>query len=202
MNALIVYAHPNPHSFNAAMRDMALRALSQAGHSVLLSDLYAQRFNPVLSQEELQGQLEAVKPEMEKLRRADLLLLQFPLWWYGMPAILKGWVDRVLAYGFAYDEAHSFESGLLRGKKALLSVTVGAREAYYQEAPERNLMRVLEPIHYGVLAYCGMEVLPPFIVYGPLEMTEAERKAALEAYRSYLQGLDELQPLRFAKLPP
>ncbi len=198
MNVLIVYAHPNPHSFNAAMRDTAIRTLSQAGHSILLSDLYAMRFNPVLSAEELRGDQSSVQPEIEKVRRADLLLFQFPNWWYGMPAIMKGWVDRVFAYGFAYDETHSFETGLLSGKKVMLSLTVGARKDYYQQAPQRDLMRVLEPIHYGYFAYCGLEVLPPFIAYAPGEMHEAGRKATLEAFRAHLQKITEMQPLRFS----
>ncbi|MCS7057532.1 MAG: NAD(P)H-dependent oxidoreductase [Meiothermus sp.] len=198
MNVLLVHAHPNPRSFNAALRDTAIRTLGQAGHSLLLSDLYAMRFNPVLSLEELMGEPQEVEGEMEKVRRVDLLLFLFPMWWYGMPAIMKGWIDRVFAYGFAHDEEHSFENGLLKGKKALLCLTTGTRAAYYQEAPERNLMRVLEPIHYGIFAYCGMEVLPPFIAYGPAEMSEAERRATLEAFRVYLQGLPELKPLRFS----
>jgi len=56
----------------------------------------------------------------------------------------------------------------------------------------------LEPIHYGVFAYCGLEVLPPFIAYGPGEMSEAERKATLEAFREHLKKLPELTPLRFS----
>lgn len=198
MNVLIVYAHPNPSSFNATLRDLAVRTLSQAGHSILLSDLYTMRFNPVLSAQELQGDLTDIQPEIEKVRRADLLLFQFPDWWYGMPAIMKGWIDRVFAYGFAYDNQHSFENGLLRGKKAMLSLTVGAREDYFRQAPQRDLIRVLEPIHYGIFAYCGLEVLPPFIAYGPGEMSEAERKATLEAFRKHLKRLPELEPLRFS----
>ncbi|RIH81167.1 Glutathione-regulated potassium-efflux system ancillary protein KefF [Meiothermus luteus] len=142
--------------------------------------------------------MQGVEGEIEKVRRADLLLFLFPIWWYGMPAIMKGWIDRVFAYGFAYDEAHSFEHGLFRGKQALLCLTTGTRAAYYQEAPERDLLRVLEPIHYGVFAYCGMEVLPPFIAYGPAEMSEAERRETLGAFRGYLQRLAELKPLRFS----
>lgn len=198
MNVLIIHAHPNPNSFNAALRDVAVRTLSRSGHSILLSDLYTMRFNPVLSARELQGDLSEIQPEIDKVRRADLLLFQFPDWWYGMPAIMKGWIDRVFAFGFAYDDEHSFENGLLRGKKAMLSLTVGAREDYFQQAPQRDLMRVLEPIHYGILAYCGLEVLPPFIAYGPGEMSEAERKATLEAFREHLQKLPELKPLRFS----
>ena len=198
MNVLIIHAHPNPNSFNAALRDVAARTLSRSGHSILLSDLYIMRFNPVLSARELQGDLSEIQPEIDKVRRADLLLFQFPDWWYGMPAIMKGWIDRVFAFGFAYDDEHSFENGLLRGKKAMLSLTVGAREDYFQQAPQRDLMRVLEPIHYGILAYCGLEVLPPFIAYGPGEMSEAERKATLEAFREHLQKLPELKPLHFS----
>ncbi|WP_299432446.1 NAD(P)H-dependent oxidoreductase [uncultured Meiothermus sp.] len=198
MNVLIIYAHPNPSSFNAAMLEVAKSTLSRAGHSILLSDLYAMQFNPVLSGKELQGDLSEIQPEIDKVRQADLLLFQFPDWWYGMPAIMKGWVDRVFALGVAYDDQHSFENGLLRGKKAMLSMTVGAREDYFRQAPQRNLMRVLEPIHYGYFIYCGMEVLPPFIVYGPGEMSEAERKASLESFREYLEKLPDHQPLRFS----
>lgn len=196
MNVLIIYAHPSPNSFNAALRDLAVRALSQAGHSILLSDLYTMRFDPVLSAQELQGDLQSIQPEIEKVRQADLLLFQFPEWWYGMPAIMKGWIDRVFAYGFAYDDQHSFENGLLRGKKAMLSLTTGAREDYFRQAPQRDLMRVLEPIHYGIFAYCGLQVLPPFIAYGPRAMNEAERKATLEAFREHL--LKQHEPLRFS----
>lgn len=197
MNILIIYAHPNPSSFNAALREVAVGTLSRAGHSILLSDLYTMRFNAVLSLRELEGDEHLIKTEMDKVRRADLLLFQFPNWWYGMPAIMKGWIDRVFAFGFAYDIGREFETGLFKGKKALLSLTTQRRKDYYSAAPQRDLMRVLEPIHYGYLAFCGMEVLPPFIVYGPPEMSDAERKKALEAYRKYLMGLEALEPLKF-----
>ncbi|MEN9203062.1 MAG: NAD(P)H-dependent oxidoreductase [Thermostichus sp. DG_1_5_bins_95] len=197
MNVLIVYAHPDPNSFNAALRDIAVEVLTEAGHGVVLSDLYAMNFNPVLRLNELRGDLQEIEPEMDKVRGADLLLFQFPNWWYGMPAILKGWIDRVFAFGFAYDTDHTFAEGLLKGKKAMLSFTVGAREDYFRQAPQRDLLRVFEPIHYGTFAYCGLQVLPPFIVYGPGEMDEAERQNTLAAFREYLQKLPELQPLCF-----
>ena len=197
MNILIIYAHPNPDSFNAAMRETAVGALSRAGHSILTSDLYTMHFNPVLSAKELSGDLSAIKAEMDKVRRADMLLFQFPDWWYGMPAIMKGWIDRVFAAGFAYDEGLEFELGLLKGKKAMISMTVGYRESYYRQAPQRDLMRVLEPIHYGYFAYCGLEVLPPYIVYAPSQMSDLERKETLEHYRQYLSELHTLKALKF-----
>lgn len=197
MNVLIIYAHPNPESFNAAMRETAIGALSRSGHSILLSDLYTMHFNPVLGKSELQGQLQHIQPEIAKVRRADMLLFQFPLWWYSMPAIMRGWIDRVFAEGFAYSEGHEFETGLFTGKKAMLSLTVGGDENYFLQTPQRNLMGILEPIHYGIFSFTGMEVLPPYIVHAPASKTDAERKAVLEHYRQYLQNLHQVRPLSF-----
>lgn len=197
MNILIVFAHPNPASFNAAMRQTAVGALSRAGHSILLSDLYSMHFNPALGKTELQGDLRHIQPEIDKVRRADLLLFQFPLWWYTMPAIMKGWIDRVFAEGFAYAEGKEFETGLLQGKKAMLSFTVGAQADYFQQVPQRDPLRIVEHIHYGMFAYVGLEVLPPYIVYAPGSMDDQGRKGVLEHYRQYLQNLHQIQPLKF-----
>ena len=197
MNILIVYAHPNPNSFNAAMREVAVGALSRAGHSILTSDLYAMHFNPVLSAKELAGDLHGIKAEMNKVHRADMLLFQFPDWWYGMPAIMKGWIDRVFAQGFAYDDGQEYETGLLKGKKAMISMTVGYPKDYYTQAPQRDLMRVLEPIHYGYFSFCGLEVLPPYIVYAPSQLNDAQRRDVLEDYRQYLMELHKVKPLVF-----
>ncbi len=197
MNALIVYAHPNPSSFNAAMRDVAIETLGEAGHCVEQSDLYAMDFDPVLGARELLGDLCAIQGELDKVRRADLLLFQFPDWWYGMPAIMKGWVDRVFAFGFAYDDGHFLENGLLAGRKAMIAMTVGAREDYYRQAPQRDLLRVLEPLHYGIFHYCGLGVLPPWIVYGPGLMDAGEREVALKGYRERLRNVRSMEPMLF-----
>jgi len=108
MHVLLVYAHPVPESFNAAVRDTAAAALAEAGHSVDLMDLYAEGFDPVLGAQERQryhdvgANLASVAGEVERLRAADALVLVFPTWWYGMPAILKGWFDRVWLPGVAF----------------------------------------------------------------------------------------------------
>src|SRR5690606_697581 len=115
-----------------------------------------------------------VAMEIEKLRWADTLILQFPLWWFSMPAILKGWVDRVFAYGFAYGVGeHSdhrwgdrYGEGCLAGKKAMLMVTVGGwREHYSARGINGPMEDLLFPIHHGILFYPGYQVLPPFVVY-------------------------------------
>lgn len=123
MHILLVYAHPEPRSLNGSLRDFAIAHLQAAGHHVQLSDLYAMGWKAVLdaadngadlpdrrfdpSADSLQAfaagtQSADIAQEQDKLRWADVLILQFPLWWFSMPAILKGWIDRVYACGFAY----------------------------------------------------------------------------------------------------
>jgi putative NADPH-quinone reductase len=154
MKVLIVFAHPEPRSLNGALRDVAIKELKAQGHEVRVSDLYAdgwksevdrtdfpkwardERFIPGFASKkafESDTLTKDVKAEIEKLLWADMLIMQFPLWWYAMPAILKGWVDRVFAYGFAYGVGeHSdqrwgdrFGEGTLLGKRAMLIVTTG-----------------------------------------------------------------------------
>lgn len=101
MRILLVYCHPCPESFNAAVRDRAIAALTRAGHEVDLLDLYAENFDPVLSAQARRdyhtpGVNEAdVADHLARLRAADGLLFVYPTWWYGPPAMLKGWLDRV-----------------------------------------------------------------------------------------------------------
>jgi NAD(P)H dehydrogenase (quinone) len=101
VKALVVYCHPNPQSFNAAVRDTVVASLKEAGHEFRLVDLYAQGFNPVLS---LEDRLEyhtpginesRIRDQLDNLRWCDQLIFVYPTWWYGPPAMLKGWLDRV-----------------------------------------------------------------------------------------------------------
>lgn len=151
MKTLIVYAHPEPQSLNNSLKDLAVSTLETAGHEVRVSDLYAMNWKAVVDAADygpnasspLRVALDSgrafdagtltpdVLAEQEKLLWADTIIFQFPLWWYTMPAILKGWVDRVFTYHFAYGVGeHSdtrygerFGEGTLAGRKALLSVT-------------------------------------------------------------------------------
>lgn len=101
MRVLLVYCHPVPESFNAAVRDRAVAALEAAGHTVDLLDLYAEGFDPVLSADERRGYHEPganeapVADHLARLKAADALIFVYPTWWYGPPAMLKGWLDRV-----------------------------------------------------------------------------------------------------------
>lgn len=101
MRVLLVYCHPVPESFVAAVRTRAVETLRAAGHEVDLLDLYAEGFDPVLSADERRGYHEPganeapVAAHLERLRACEALLFVYPTWWYGPPAMLKGWLDRV-----------------------------------------------------------------------------------------------------------
>ena len=108
MRALVIYCHPDPQSFTAAVRDRVLARLADVGAEVRLHDLYATGFAPVLSRAEWQGYLDSpanrapVADETDDLAWCDTLIFVYPTWWYGLPAMLKGWLDRVLVPDLAF----------------------------------------------------------------------------------------------------
>jgi NAD(P)H dehydrogenase (quinone) len=205
MRLLIVHAHPEPSSFNAAMTRQAVEALQGSGQEVVVSDLYATRFDPVSDRRNFTGakdrsrfsqQVEeahasatdgyvaALQTEMDRVAWCTDLVLQFPLWWLGMPAILKGWVDRVFAVGRAYGGGRRFTTGVFAGKRAMCAITVGGSSAEYAECGfYRSMDSVLFPIHRGILGFVGFTVLEPFVVFGPQRMRHEERVAELARYR-------------------
>jgi NAD(P)H dehydrogenase (quinone) len=224
MKILLVFAHPEPRSLNGALRDIAVRELETQGHEVRVSDLYADhwksevdradfpslapdtRFQPAAASGDAfagHALTDDVKAEQEKLLWADALILQFPLWWYAMPAILKGWVDRVYAYGFAYGVGeHSdthwgdrFGEGTFSGKRAMLIVTTGGWEDHYSPRGINGpIDDLLFPINHGILYYPGYDVLPPFVVYRVDRLDEA-------GFETVAQGLRE-RMASFATTPP
>ena len=211
MRVFIVHAHHEPTSFNAALTREGASSLTAAGHEVVVSDLYAMRFDPVSDRrnfttvkdpERLKQQVEEahaserggyvaeLQTEMDKLARCDVLILQFPLWWLGLPAILKGWVDRVFAVGRAYGGGRYFDRGVFAGKRAMCSLTVGgSADAYSRAGIYGPIESILFPIHHGILAFVGFAVLEPFVVYGPARLSLDERLQQLARYRQRLSDL-------------
>lgn len=185
MNTLIVLAHPEAHSYNAHLAHTSQRALEAQGHQVRLSDLYAQSFAPdeharhfqrradwsrfdAQTEQRFSSREDALAPDVQEqidqLLWADLLVLQFPLWWFGMPAILKGWMDRVFVYGKFYSSQRRFHDGACAGKRALLSVTAGSSQAACSpDGREGDTQLILWPIHYS-LHYVGYTVLEPMVI--------------------------------------
>ncbi|MET9497871.1 NAD(P)H-dependent oxidoreductase [Streptomyces sp. NPDC006552] len=228
MKTLIVHAHPEPRSLNGSLKDLAVTTLENAGHEVQVSDLYAMRWKAAVDAADYgphasrplnvvrdsgrafeAGALTAdVLAEQEKLLWADTVILQFPLWWYAMPAILKGWVDRVFTYRFAYGVGeHSatkygerFGEGTLAGTRALLSVTTGGPESHYAARGINGpIDDLLFPIQHGILYYPGIEVLPPFVAYGTDRMTEAQYGDVTKAWEQRLRTLETTEPIAFRR---
>jgi NAD(P)H dehydrogenase (quinone) len=217
MKAFVVYWHPEPQSFNGAMFRTALGTLAAAGHEVRASDLHAMGFDPASSRKNftavkdpayLKLQLEEmhasatggfaqdIETEIQKIEWCDLMIWQFPLWWFGLPAVLKGWVDRVFAMQRAYGGDRIYQSGAFRGKRALLSLTTGGpEEAYRKGAFNGDLSGILRPIHRGMLQFTGFDVLAPQVVYGPVRLTDEQRKLALTDYVLRLQGIGSESPM-------
>jgi NAD(P)H dehydrogenase (quinone) len=208
MNVLIVYAHPNPRSFNAAMREAAVDTLTEAGHAVQVSDLYAMHFKATLDEHDFKERqnpnffdpineqyhaamrgsfADDIAKEIEKVDWANLVIFQFPLWWQSFPAILKGWCDRVLANGIAVNFA-TYDP-LLSGKKALLAFTTGGGAAMYAPDGPVGDINVLLTFARNMFRTAGIEVLPPFVAYGVRSLSSDEREVELQRYRERLLSL-------------
>ncbi|MYM26744.1 flavodoxin family protein [Duganella sp. CY15W] len=211
MNVLIVYAHPDPQSLNASLKDYAVRHLQAGGHTVQVSDLYAMEWNAILQTEEIPERADHradILSEQEKLRWADTVIFQFPLWWFSMPAIMKGWVERVYTLGFGYGVGeHSdqrwgdrYGEGTLAGKRAMLLVTAGGWESHYSPRGINGAIdELLFPIHHGILFYPGMEVLPPFLLYRTGCMNEALFAEACTQLGQRLDTLATTAPIPFRR---
>lgn len=186
MKALIIIAHPEPQSMNHSMMKVMVERLRFHGWTVEISDLYADAFtmapslrdfrqlrNPLkfsLVDEQLNASLsdsyqQEIQDQQRQVKEADLIIFQFPFWWYSVPAILKGWVERVLGNGFAYDDEHMFENGLLKGKRAMLSLTTGASidELIADSQYTGTIEQMLKPFIGGVLKFCGIDSVTTFI---------------------------------------
>jgi NAD(P)H dehydrogenase (quinone) len=227
MNILLVYAHPEPRSLNGSLKDFAVRHLEAAGHRVTVSDLYAMRWQPNVdvgdrldhpagerfdpAHASAHAFAHGTQPaelvaEQAKLRAADVVILQFPLWWFAMPAILKGWIDRVYAYGFAYGVGeHSdarwgdrYGEGSFAGKRAMLVVTAGGWESHYgPRGINGPIDDLLFPIQHGMLYYPGFAVLPPFVVYRTGRLDDARFAAIRAQLAARLDTLATTPPIAF-----
>lgn len=236
MRVFIVHAHAEPKSFNGAMTSTAMEALTTAGHDVVLSDLYAIGFNPVSDRSNFvtvhnpdyyrqqseeahaaahNGFAPDIQAEIDKLFWGDAPILQFPLWWFGLPAILKGWIDRVFASGGrTYGGGKWYDRGVFAGKRAMCSVTIGGPSPIYSEhGLDGPISSILFPINHGVLYFTGFTVIDPFLVHAPARISEAERAAHLDRYRKHVltlataptityRGLADYDERFVLKLPP
>jgi putative NADPH-quinone reductase len=211
MKILIILAHPEEKSFNAAMFNTAIQSLEAAGHEVKTTDLYQENYQPVSGKDNFtrlkntdyfkqqDEELFAVQQstlmpdivsEQEKIEWCDIMIWQFPLYWFSSPAILKGWVDKVFTMGKFYDNGKIFSNGFSTGKQAMLSVTTGGPEKNYVEDKYGDIDSILFPIHRGIFEFLGFSVLQPEIVYSVERLTDEERKTHLDNWSKRLINIE------------
>jgi NAD(P)H dehydrogenase (quinone) len=217
MKALIVSATPEPQSFIASMAKTSQRVLENMGYEVETSDLYEMNWNPVASAEDFGNrsnpeyliyaleQRNGVKDqtiapdiqrELDKLLAADVLVLNFPIYWFSTPAIMKGWFDRVLVSGVCYGGLRFYDQGGLKGKKVLVGASLGGQPHMFGtdgiHGPIHDMLR-----HFlrGTLAYSGMDVLEPFFAWHVPYISEEARVEMMDSYAQHLSLIDTLPVL-------
>ncbi|EDO17291.1 hypothetical protein Kpol_538p51 [Vanderwaltozyma polyspora DSM 70294] len=229
MKVLIVFAHPDERSLNGSLLEVAVKQLKDDGHEVKVSDLYKMKWKAVIDEDDFlnhnKGErlqvaaasggaffnnklTEDVVAEQEKLEWADTVIFQFPLWWYSMPSILKGWVERVYSLGLAYGVGEHNETkwgdrygdGKFKGKRGMLLITVGGSNTHYSargiSGPIEDL---LFPINHGILFYPGFDVLPPFTVYSANTMEPKVFEEWSEKLREHLHNIETLEPIKYRR---
>jgi NAD(P)H dehydrogenase (quinone) len=187
MNVLIIYAHPNPRSFNQAILETVDDALRERGHATRIHDLYQMQFRAVLDGEDLlrnwRGDLAPdTRREQDAVQWAQGLVLIYPIWWFGPPAILKGWIDRVFTRKFAFDFGPGGMKGLLTHEQALILNTLGGDEGTYQQERWHELL--VRPMAEGVLGACGVRNVVHRAFYQVPSVSHAARQAMLEEVRA------------------
>lgn len=218
MKVLIVFAHPELKSFGHALLERGVQTLLSCGHQVQVSDLYAMNFNPVATgtdfmerrfphalqydREQKQASKNRtftpeIQSELDKLLWCDLLILQFPLWWFSVPAIMKGWIDRVFVNGTVYGSGGlRFDNGGLKGRRAMLAITTGCLPDMVEPGGllgDRDV--ILWHLHHGVFGYSGLTVLEPFFAWSIHYADPEKRSGYLDAYERHLRSVDTMAPI-------
>lgn len=189
-----------------------------------MSDLYAMGWNPVVDaasyahdpaqrfrvaaaakQAHDEGEQSAdIRAEQEKIDSADTIVVQYPMWWFGMPAILKGWFERVWHLGYAYGrrgpngEWIGYGDGFLAGKRAMAVVTMGGPAWFYGERGIHGAIDdLLFPLQHGILFYAGAKVLPPALIWGVDRFSPEEGENAAHQLRERLLTIPTTLPIAY-----
>lgn len=223
-NALIVLCHPNPSSFNHRLASVAKDTLEGIGYNCSILDIYQldipsptsmddfnHEFNvkdfDYKEEQKLAVKQESFHPEIkksqDKISEADLLVFQFPLWWFSFPSALKNWIEKCFSFDFAYNgrEKRWFDNGPLKGKKAVLSFTTSGPEWIYKDnGINGDISKILWPIHNGIFNFTGLSVLPPIISWAS-DTFNRDNKPLLESnLREQFSNIDNIRPLNFHPL--
>jgi NAD(P)H dehydrogenase (quinone) len=204
------------------MTRRAQTTLTRLGHEVRVCDLYGEGSGTLPKSSEFQERADEsyfqldieqthaferdlvaddVLAQQRNVDWADLMILQFPLWWFSPPAIIKGWFERVFTRGWGYAPGHKFDRGHKVGKLAMLSLTTGTPAATYApDGLDGDMLRLLWPVHNGFLRYLGLAVITPFLAYAPRGLDDQGRDEIFNAYDEHLASFDLLPRLFFHSL--
>ena len=182
MKVLVVYAHPYGESFNHAVLEKCIEGLRTKGHDLDVLDLYAEGFNPLLTAADLAslqgGTVPAdIQAQQARVAWAEGLVFVFPIWWASMPAVLKGWIDRVFSLGFAYTFGDQGPQGLLRHQKALLITTCGADQIFFDQSGVQKAIQMT--IDLGIFAFTGIPKVQHEFFYNVVQTDPATREQYL-----------------------
>lgn len=212
MNVLLVLAHPRRRSLTGLAAEAFATAAAERGHLIEWADLVTENFDPVLREADepdwndgIKAYSAEVRQEMARIENNDATVMFFPVYWWSMPAILKGWIDRVLVYGGTYTSERRYDRGLLTGKRAMLSVTFGGAESTFAHNGRNGDVELLLWPMQMTLFYVGYQVLSPFTAFGVAGASNDAGKAAVSErldrykalYRERLLFIDDAPALKF-----
>ncbi|MGF7057578.1 NAD(P)H-dependent oxidoreductase [Brassicibacter mesophilus] len=191
MKCLVIYTHPNPKSFNAAIKEHIVSELEKNGHDVSIRDLYELGFNSILSADDfVHFQKGEVAPDIEaeqnEIKWADTLFFVFPTWWENMPAMLRGYIDRVFSTGFAYKYSDEGPIGLLKGKKAVILQTTGSPEEVLDSSNLLSSMKKV--IGNGIFSFVGIETIAHKFFFAVPFISNDERKKMLSELVNFINN--------------
>ena len=220
VRVLLVHTHPVADSFVAAMRDVFVEEFTAQGAEIHVSDLYKQNFDPVLSAADFKAPADPdrlvigleqrrgfadgtladdIAAEVEQVLAADVIVFTFPLFWYGPPAMLKGWIERVFLSGPIYGGKRVYGRGGLAGKHALVAFSLGGRPHMFGPGALHGELETGMLRHFlqGTLGYAGLTVHRPFVAYHVPYVGDDDRRAMLDELRDYVRNwrAQEVMPM-------
>ncbi len=193
MDYLIIYSHPNPKSFNHAIKESIEKKLKEKNKSFETRDLYSIGFDPVMKPDDFiaiqKGEhLPDVKKEQELIKNTETVIFIHPIWWYSMPAILKGYIDRVFSYGFAYIQTEKGIEPLLTDKKVVIFNTLGETE---EQCEGTGICQCIKKTIGGTFEFCGMEVIKHEMFFAVPYVSDEERKQYLRQVEKIIDDITD-----------
>lgn len=191
MKVLIVFGHPNHSSFNGAIRDAVKDELEKSGAEIRVKDLYQSGFNPALSSDDLK-QIQSgnppsdIKSEQADVTWAEVIIMISPVWWHGVTSMLRGYIDRVFSYKFAYDYDGPGPRGLLGGRKGLLITTSGASQQVDQQTHMTDNIR--HTFVGGFFGFCGITQADYINCFDVTNVSDDERRKMLDDIKSFIRS--------------